>query len=130
MRLGRADLLAPAVGRLADDLVGVLAVGQAHDADVVELDAGVVRAASWPMSASSAVDAERAGLLARRVDVVGERDPLRVAGEQRDLARRERGAEAGDDVVEAGLVGHQRVGVALDDHGLAGLADRPPWPCR
>ena len=33
--------------------------------------------------------------------------------------------ERGDDVVEAGLVGHERVGVALDDHGLARLADRP-----
>ena len=30
------------VGRLADDLVGVLAVGQPRDADVLELDARVV----------------------------------------------------------------------------------------
>ena len=40
-RLGGPDLLAPAVGRLADDLVGILAVGQADDPDLVELDAGV-----------------------------------------------------------------------------------------
>ena len=67
---------------------------------------------------------ERAGLLAGRVDVVGERDPLRVAGDQRHLLGRERRAEARDDVLEAGLVRHQRVRVALDDDGLAGLADR------
>ena len=37
---------------------------------------------------------------------------------------RQRRAEARHDVLEPRLVGHQRVGVALDDHGLAGLADR------
>ena len=76
------------------------------------------------MSPTSAVTPSVAGLLARRVDVVGEHDPARVAGQQRDLARRQRRPEAGDDVVEAGLVGHQGVGVALDDDRLARLADR------
>ena len=64
------------------------------------------------------------GLLAGGIDVVGERDPLRISGQERDLAGRERRPERGDDVVEAGLVGHQRVGVALDDHRLAALPDR------
>ena len=81
-------------------------------------------AASWRISSSSDGRAERPGLLAGRVDVVRERDPLRVPGHERDLVRRQRGAEARDDVLEAGLVGHQGVGVALDDHRLAGLADR------
>ena len=85
-RLGGPDLLAPAVGRLADDLVGILALGQADDADLVELDAGVV-ARQLADELLERRRAERAGLLAGRVDVVGERDPLGVAGEQRDLAR-------------------------------------------
>ena len=70
------------------------------------------------MSPASAVTPSVPGLLAGRIDVVGEHDPLGVAGEQRDLPGRQRGAERGDDVVEAGLVGHQRVGVALDDDRL------------
>ena len=79
---------------------------------------------------TGALDAERAGLLAGGVDVVRERDPLRVARQERDLAGRQRRPERGDDVVEARLVGHERVGVALDDDGLAGLAGSRPWPCR
>ena len=65
-----------------------------------------------------------AGLLARRVDVVGEHDPGGIARQERHLAGGQGRTEAGDDVVEAGLVRHQGVGVALDDHGLARLADR------
>ncbi len=81
-------------------------------------------AASWRVSAFERRDAERAGLLAGRVHVVGEDDLLgRVADEEGHLARRERGAERRHHVREAGLVGHERVGVALDDHGRAGLAD-------
>ena len=118
-RLGGADRAVQVVRRLADDLVGVLAVGQPRDADVLELDPRVV-VWSWPMSPASAVTPSVPGLLAGRIDVVGEHDPVRVAGQQRDLARRQRGPERGDDVVEAGLVRHQRVGVALDDDGLAG----------
>ena len=122
-RLRRPDLLAPAIGLVAQDLVGVAAVGQLDDAHVVQGDPGVV-ARQLADQLLERRGAERAGLLARGVDVVGEGDPLRVAGDQRDLLGRQRGAERGDHVVEPGLVGHQRVGVALDDDGLAALADR------
>ena len=110
-------------GLVAQDLVRVLSLGQAHDAHVVQLHAGV----AGGQLADDLLQRRRpegAGLLARRIDVVGERDPLRVAGDQRHLLGRERRAQARDDVLEARLVGHQRVRVALDDHGLAGLADR------
>ena len=85
-RLGRADLLAPAVRRLADDLVRVLAVRQAHDADLVQLDAAL-GGGELADQALQRLDAERARLLAGGIDVVGERDLLGVAGQQRDLAR-------------------------------------------
>ena len=81
-RLGGPDLLAPAIGRLADDLVGILAVGQADDADLVELDAGVGRRQLADQRLER-LRPERPGLLAGRVDVVGERDLLRVAREER-----------------------------------------------
>ena len=48
--------------------------------------------------------------------------------EKGDLPGRQRGAEARDDVVEAGLVRHQRVGVALDDDGLVLAPDRALGP--
>src|SRR6478672_4859449 len=60
-----------------------------------------------------------ARLLAGRVDVVREDDPAGVPRQQGDLPRREGRAEAGDDVLEAGLVGHQGIGIALDDDRLA-----------
>ena len=41
-RLGLRDGRLPGGGRLAHDVVGVLAVGQADDADVLELDPGRV----------------------------------------------------------------------------------------
>ena len=63
-------------------------------------------------------------LLPGRIDVVGQRDARGVAREEGDLAGRERRPQRGDDVVEAGLVRHQGVRVALDDDRLAGLADR------
>ena len=121
-RVRRPDRLAPQVGRLADDLVGVLAIGQPDDADVGQPDAAV--GLDLADEVVQLGHAERAGGLAGRVDVVGERDLLRIARQERDLARGQRGPEARDDVVEAGLVGHQRVRIALDDHRLAGLADR------
>ena len=121
--LAFATAVSHAGRRLAHDVVGILAVGQARDADVLELDSGRV-ALELPDEPGQCGHPERAGLLARRVDVVGERDPAGVACEQRDLARRQRRAEAGDDVVEAGLVGHQGVRVALDDDRLTRLADR------
>ena len=76
------------------------------------------------MSPASAVTPSVPAFSPAGVDVVGEHDPARIAGQQRDLARRQRGPEAGDDVVEAGLVRHQGVRVALDDDRLARLADR------
>ena len=97
--------------------------GQPDDADVLELDARVV-ALELADQAGQRGHAERAGLLARGIDVVGEGDPVGVARQEADLVRRQGGAQARDDVLEPGLVGHQRVGVALDDDGLAGLADR------
>ena len=82
----RPDLLAPAIGLVAQDLVGVAAVGQLDDAHVVQRDPRVV-----PRQLADQLlerrGAERARLLARGVDVVGEGDPLRVAGDQRDLLR-------------------------------------------
>ena len=122
-RLRRPDLLAPSVRLVAQDLVRVAVVGQADHADVVEGHPGVV-ARELADQLLERRRPERAGLLAGGVDVVGERDPLGVARDQRDLAGRERGAQRRDDVVEPGLVRHQRVRVALDDHRLAGLADR------
>ena len=123
-----ADGIAPGSRGLAQHLVGVLALGQANDPDVVQLDPGVV-ARELPDERFQARRAQRARLLAGRVDVVGERDPAPVARalpyrmRQRDLARRERRAQGCDDVLEARLVGHERVGVALDDDRLAALAD-------
>ena len=117
------DLLAPSIRLVAQDLVRVPSLRQAHDADVVQLHAGVA-GGQLADDLLQRGRPERAGLLARRVDVVGEGDALRIAGDQRHLLGRERGAQARDDVLEARLVRHQRIRVALDDHGLAGLADR------
>ena len=86
MGLRGPDLLAPAVGLLAQDLVGVAAVGQLDHAHVVERDPGVV-ARQLADQLLERGRAEGPRLLAGGVDVVGERDPLRVAGDQRDLAR-------------------------------------------
>ena len=91
--LALRDRRLPVGRRRADDLVGVLAVGQPGDADVLELDARRV-GLELADQAGQGGHPERARLLARRVDVVGEDDPARVAGQQRDLARRQRGAEA------------------------------------
>ena len=97
--------------------------GQPGDADLVELHVGLA-GGQLPGERLERGHAQGAGLLAGGVHVVGEHDLLRrVADEQGDLARRERGPEARDDVREAGLVGHQGVGVALDDDRRAGLAD-------
>ncbi len=68
---------------------------------------------------------EGAGTLPGRIDVVGQRDGRRIARRELDLAGRQRRAQAADDVLEAVLVGHQGVGVTLDDDGLALLAHRP-----
>ena len=66
-------------GDVADDLVGVLALGQPDDADVGEPDPGV---ADLDL-ADERVELghpEGAGALAGRVDVVGEGDALRRSG--------------------------------------------------
>ena len=122
-RSRRPDRLAPGVRGVPDQLVGVLAVRQARDAHLVELHPGVRggKLAGEPLQRR---DAQRARALTRRVHVVGQHDLLgRVARQERHLARRQRGAEAGDHVLEAGLVGHERVRVALHDHRDPGLAD-------
>ena len=121
-RLGLGHAGLPGGRILADDLVRVLAVRQPHDADVLELDARVV-ALELPDEPGQRRDPERAGLLAGGVHVVGERDAVGVAGQEPDVVRGEGRPQAGDDVLEAGLVGHQGVRVALDDDGLAGSAD-------
>ena len=122
-RVGRADLLAPSIGGVAQELIRVLAIGQADDANFVQLDPRF-GGRQLTDEALECLHAERAGLLAGGIDVVGECDLLGVARQQRDLAGGQRGSERRDDVVETGLMRHQRVGVALDDHGLAGLAHR------
>ena len=76
-----------------------------------------------PTSAVSSVAPNVAAPCPAGVDVVGQRDARRIAGDELDLAGRQRRAQAADDVLEALLVGHQRVGVALDEHGPALLAD-------
>jgi hypothetical protein len=90
--LGRPDLLAPAVGRLADNLVGVLAVGQANDADLVELDPGVGRG-QLADKRFERLGPKGSSLLAGGIDVVGEGDLLGIAGEEADLTRCERRPE-------------------------------------
>ena len=125
-RLGSRDRRLPASRLVAHDLVRILAVRQPDDADVLELHARVV-ALELGDEAGQRRHAERARLLARRVDVVRERDALRVPRQQPDLVRGQRGPEAGDDVLEAGLVGHQGVGVALDDDGLLRSCGSGPW---
>ena len=120
-RVRRSRGFAPQVRVLPDDLVGILAVRKPDDADIgqaepaVGLDLGDQRVQLG--------DPKRAGALPGGIDVVGEGDLLRVAGEERDLAGRQRRPQRGYNGVEAGLVGHQGVGVALDDDGLPALAD-------
>ena len=123
-RVRRPDRLAPQVGRLADHLVRVLAGRQAHDPDVRQADAGIPpKRLHLRDERGQLAHPECAGALACGIHVVRESDLLGVARQQRDLARSQRRAERGHDIVEAGLMGHQGVGVTLDDHGLAALAD-------
>ena len=67
--------------------------------------------------------AEGGRALTGRVDVIGQGDTRGVAGEQLHLSRGERCAHAADHVLEAGLVGHQGIRVALHQHGAPALAD-------
>ena len=90
-RIRGPDRLAPQVGRLADDLVGILALGQPDDADVGQADAAI--GLDLADEVVQLGHPERARGLAGRVDVVGQCDLLRVAGQERDLAGGERGPE-------------------------------------
>ena len=78
-RLGLGDGRLPGGRVLAHDLVGVLAGGQPRDADVLELDARVV-ALELADEPGQGGHAERARLLAGRVDVVGQHDAARRSG--------------------------------------------------
>ena len=124
LRLARCR--APRVRIVAHHLVRVLAVGQPDDTDVRQ--AALVRAAlDLADERGQLRGAERGRALAGGIDVVRQRDAWRVARHELDLGRRQRRAERADDVVEALLVGHQRVRVALDQHRHALLADAPTW---
>ena len=120
--------LAPAIGLVADHLVGIPPLGEPDDPHR-HAGLGLLHLADQLLELA---DAERAGALARGIDVVREADVqlvvLLVAEQHRDLARRQRRPERGDDVREPRLVGHQRVGVALDDDRVTGPADRRLGP--
>ena len=123
MGCGLSAALLPRLRVVAHDLVRVAAVGQPDDADVRQ--AALVRAAlDLADERRQLRGAERRRALSGRVDVVGHRDARRVARDELDLRGGERRAERADDVLEALLVGHQGVRVALDEHGHALLADR------
>src|SRR3990172_5815411 len=112
---------APGGGVLADHFVGVLALGETHDAHVREA-AAVGGALDLADERRQLGGPDRAGPRPGGIDVVGERDPGGVARGQLPRARRERRAQAADDGLEAVLVGHQGVRVALDDDRLLRLA--------
>ena len=92
--------LAPDVGVVADDLVGIATVGQAHHVDVGEA-AAVGRALDLADQRGQLGGTEGRRALPGSIDVIGQRDARRVAREQLHLARGERGAHAADDVLEA-----------------------------
>ncbi len=121
-RVRGSNGLAPEVGRFPDHLIGVLALRQPDDPDIGQPDPAVLLDLADQVVQLG--HPEAAGRLAGGVDVIGQGDLLGIAGQDRYLARGEGRAEAGHDVVEAGLVGHQGIGVTLDDHRLARLADR------
>jgi len=66
---------------------------------------------------------ERGGVLTGGVDVVGQRDPRRVARDELHLARGQGRPERADDVLEALLVCHEGVRVALDENRAALFLD-------
>ena len=107
---------------VADDLVGISALGQANDIDIGQAPA-IRRAFDLTHEGSELGGAECGGALPGGVDVVCQRDAWRVAGDELHLAGGQGGTHAADHVLEALLVGHQGVGVALDQDGHAGLAD-------
>ena len=74
-RLGRPDGLAPEVGCLADDLVGVLALGQPDDADVGEARRRSSSRCDLADQRDQLGGAEVPALWPAAIDVVGEHDP-------------------------------------------------------
>ncbi len=95
----------PAVRIGSDQLVGVLAGRDADHPHLADDRPGAPRQA--PLRRR----------LAREVDVIGQGDRIGIAVGELDLAGGQRRTEAGDHVLEAGLVSGHHVGVALDDDG-------------
>ncbi len=107
-----ADVLLHLGGRVAaGERVGVLGLGQQHHAHVHPLP-------------EDHVDAAQRGVDARRVAVVDDGDVLGEAPQQAYLVGRQRRARRRDDVLHAGLVHRDHVGVALDQDGVFVLLDR------
>ena len=73
-RLRLRDRRLPDRGRLAHDLVGILPVGESRHTDILEVDPGVIRL-ELSDEPGQGGHPERARLLPRRVDVIGEDDP-------------------------------------------------------
>ena len=90
----------------ADELVRILAVRHAQDADVE------------PRGFED-VDAARGRLLPGGVGVVDEHDVFRVGLDQPRLLRRQRGAEGGDGGAEARLMERDDVHIAFGEQNLA-----------
>ena len=103
--LGGLDRCAPAVRIGPNQVVGVLAGRDPDDSDLAHDGAELLEETSLRRR------------LAGKVHVVGEGDRVRIPIRELDLPGGERGAQAGDDVLEARLVRGHHIGVALDDHG-------------
>ncbi len=112
----------PGFGVVADDLVGIALVRQADDIHIRQ-PAAIGRALDLADQGGQLRGAEGGSALAGGIHVIGQGDARGVAGEQLHLSRGERRAHAADDVLEAGLVGHQGIRVALHQHGPSILAD-------
>ncbi len=96
---------------LADRVVGIRSPGELDDVNLEAL-------------LEKHVQRARGCLRAGGVPVVGDANPVGVARQKPRLARRERGAQRGDHVVEAVLHQRSQVHVSLDHDGKAFTADR------
>ncbi len=103
--LGLGDRRLPRGSVVADDLVGILALGKADDADVRDAHLGAAPP-DLPDERAQLGGAEGARALPGGVHVVREGDRRGVACDELHLARRERRPEPGHHVLEALLVGH------------------------
>ena len=101
--LGGLDRRPPPVRIGPNQLVGILAGRDADDPHLAHDRAELLEQAAL------------GGGLAREVDVVGQRDRIGIAVGELDLPGGERRPQAGDDVLEPGLVRGHHIGVALDD---------------